>query len=70
MKEITAKQKELYKTIKDFIEVNGYSPTIRELKELTNIKSTSATYYKLLSLKEKKYIDFIKNSPRTIRILK
>ena len=69
-KELTEKQKELYDAIKDFIKVNGYPPTIRELNEIINVKSTAPTFNKLRELKEKGYISYANNKSRTIKILK
>lgn len=68
--ELSKKQMELYQAIGTFIEHNGYSPTIRELNEITNIKSTSTTFTKLKQLKKKGYITYAENKSRTIRILK
>ena len=67
---LTKKQLELYEVIKAFIEKNGYPPTIRELNEITNIKSTSTTFVKLLQLKKKGYIEYAENKSRTIKLLK
>lgn len=67
---MTKKQEELYKAIKEFIEVNGYAPTIRELNEITNKKSTATTFNKLLQLKKKGYITYEEGKSRTIKILK
>ena len=67
---MTTKQKILYEAIKNFINENGYSPTVRELCKMTNIKSPSTTFAKLQHLKRMKYISYEENKPRTIKILK
>lgn len=67
---MTEKQKTLYEAIKKFINEHGYSPTVRELCELTNKKSPSTTLAKLRCLKRMKYISYEENKPRTIKILK
>lgn len=66
---MTNKQEELYIAIKEFINKNGYSPTVRELGELTNIKSPATTYGKLIILKRKGYITYEEGKSRTIKIL-
>lgn len=67
---MTKKQEELYLAIKSFIKDNGYAPTVRELNEITNIKSPATTYAKLIQLKRKGYITYIEGKSRTIKILK
>lgn len=68
--ELTKKQEKLYLAIKNFIEKNGYAPTIREINEIINIKSTSTTFTKLLQLQKKGYITYINGKARTIKLLK
>ena len=67
---MTEKQEELYLAIKSFINKNGYAPTVRELNEITNIKSPATTFGKLIQLKKKGYITYIEGKARTIKILK
>ena len=67
---MTKKQEELYEAIKEFINKNSYSPTVRELCKLTNVSSPATTFDKLSKLKKKGYITYEKNKPRTITILK
>lgn len=67
---LTKKQEKLYLVIKNFIEKNGYAPTIREINEIINIKSTSTTFTKLLQLQKKGYITYINGKARTIKLLK
>lgn len=66
---MTKKQEELYIAIKEFINQNNYSPTVRELCEITNTKSPATTFGKLIILKKKGYITYEKNKARTIKIL-
>ena len=68
--ELTKKQEKLYLAIKNFIKKNGYAPTIREINEIINIKSTSTTFTKLLQLQKKGYITYINGKARTIKLLK
>lgn len=67
---MTKKQEELYIAIKEFIKKNGYAPTVRELCEITNVKSPATTFSKLIILKRKGYITYIEGKSRTIKILK
>lgn len=67
---MTRKQEELYKAIKEFINEKGYAPTVRELCEITDIKSPATTFGKLIILKRKGYITYEKNKSRTIKVLK
>lgn len=69
MKKLTEKEELIYKTIKEFITTNGYSPSMRELCKLTKIKSTASISNYLESLKDKGYITYIPNKNRTVRVI-
>lgn len=65
-KELTKEQEDVLNIIKDFIKSNGYSPTDRELCDITGKKSLGTiSYYKKI-LKKKGYIDYVFNRKRTI----
>lgn len=66
---LTNKQEEVFNIVKEFIEKNGYSPSIRELCALTNKKSTSTISDYLMILKDKGYITYQIGKNRTIRII-
>ena len=66
----TITQAKLYYAIKDFIEENGFSPTIRELNDILGKHSPGTIYPCLKILKRKGYIDFAEKKYRTIRITK
>lgn len=68
--ELSKKQMELYQAIATFIKHNGYSPTIRELCQIVDNKSTSPVFDKLNKLRKKGYITYIDGKSRTIRLLK
>lgn len=68
--ELTEKQINIYKSIKAYIKEHKISPTVRELCELNDIKSTCTIHDYLMKLKEKGYITFIEHSGRSIVILK
>jgi repressor LexA len=69
MERLTAKQSILLFKIEGFINEFGYSPSIRELCDMTNHKSTATIYYGLNQLKRKGYIQYQENKNRTIRII-
>jgi len=66
---LTDKQEEVFNIVKEFIEKNGYSPSIRELCVLTNKKSTSTIAEYLMVLSDKGYITYQVGKNRTIRII-
>lgn len=59
----------LYKSIKKYHESNGYSPTIRELREICDYKSTSTVYEHLKVLERAEYIVMGERKSRSIKIL-
>lgn len=70
MHKLTTKQKNVLDTIATFIEEHNYAPTIRELGLLLSLASPSTVKGYLDKLKDKGFINFETNSPRTIRIIK
>ena len=56
--------------IKDYIEQNGFSPTVRELCEIVGLKSSSTVHNHLNKLESKGFITKMGNSPRTLKVLK
>lgn len=70
MEKLTEKQEELLYCIKSYINSYGFSPSIRELQEMMNKKSTSTIKQGLDILRNKGYISFQDHKVRTIRILR
>lgn len=66
---MTERQKEIYEAIKEYIEENKISPTVRELCKITGSKSTSTVHSILDRLQDKGYISKRKDSPRSIAIV-
>ena len=66
---ITAKQTEILEFIKEEILSKGYPPTVREICEHVNLKSTSSVHSHLETLERKGYIRRDPTKPRTIEIL-
>lgn len=66
---LTSKQEEILNIIKKFINKNGYSPTIRELCEISNRRSPATIKTFLDILYEKGYVTYNPKKSRTIRII-
>lgn len=72
MAKISREQYELnlkttYQCIKEFIEKNGYSPSMREIADNTK-RSLDTVFNHVYELKEQGKIDFIQGKARTIRL--
>ena len=67
---MSEKQKEILEIIKTFIKENGYSPTIREICKLANIKSTAAVHAHIKKLKAEGHITTGVDMPRSIALIK
>lgn len=59
----------LYKAIKEYHTDNGYSPTVRELQEMCNYKSTSTVHSHLKTLERAEYIEMAERKSRSIKLL-
>lgn len=66
---LTKHQEKILNIIKDFINKNGYSPTVREIGKISDLKSTSTIKTYLDILYTKGYITYIPKLSRTIRII-
>jgi SOS-response transcriptional repressor LexA len=67
---LTDKEKQILKAIINYIDKNEISPTVREIADITQIKSTSTVQGHLEKLKNKGYIGRRETMPRTIRVLR
>lgn len=67
---MSEKQKEILEIIKTFIKENGYSPTIREICNIANIKSTSSVHGHIKRLKAEGHITSGVDMPRSIALTK
>lgn len=63
------RQKQIYEFIKSYIEVNNYSPSIREISVGVGLKSSSTVHGHLDTMRDKGYINFMDSLPRTISIV-
>lgn len=66
---ITSKQQEILEYIKSEILSKGYPPSVREIGEAVNLKSTSSVHSHLESLEKKGYIRRDLAKPRAIEIM-
>ena len=69
MDELSGKQKRVYLYIKSYIEENGYPPTVREICEAVQVKSTSTAHGYLTRLEKKGFIKRDTSRPRAIGLL-
>ncbi len=59
----------IYDYIVDYVNINNYSPTIREICKGVNLKSTATVYNHLLLLEDINMIRMEHNKVRGIRII-
>lgn len=64
------KESKLLNAIVKYIDENGFSPSIRELREIVGCKSTSTVHRYLNRLELEGYIERKENSPRAIKVFK
>ena len=63
-------QKNILIAISEFIDNEGFPPTVREIGEVVGLASSSSVHSNLNKLEMKGYITKRKDSPRSIRVLK
>ena len=68
MKDLTLRQQEILTFIEHYEWRNGYWPSIREIQEKFNFKSTNAVMGHLRALERKEVIERIPGQARTFRI--
>jgi repressor LexA len=66
---ITKKQTEILEYIRDELLAKGYPPSVREICQAVNLKSTSSVHAHLASLEANGYIRRDPTKPRTIEII-
>ncbi len=59
----------VYNFIVEFIQKNGYSPSVREICVGTDLSSTASVYMHLLKLEDERKIQMKKKSTRAIRVI-
>ncbi len=68
-KALSAKQQQILDYIKEEILKRGYPPTVRDICEAVNLKSTSSVFSHLETLEKRGYIRRDPAKPRTIEII-
>ena len=66
---LTKRKEEIYNFIVKYKEDNGFPPSIREIGNHVNLKSTSSVHQPLASLEDLGYIKIHRDVPRGIQIL-
>jgi repressor LexA len=69
-KPITARQREVYVWIANYVAERGYSPTFREIAKAFGWKSANAVVCHLVPLRKKGFLTWEEGAYRTIRCLK
>jgi len=69
MKKVTSRQQAIYSYIKEFVSLHKFPPTIREIGEKFDIKSTNGVRDALLSLERKGLIKKLSRQARSIELL-
>lgn len=70
MEKLTEAQQELYEWLVEYIRVNQYSPSIRQMMQAMNLKSPAPIQSRLEHLRNKGYIDWNEGKARTIQVLR
>lgn len=69
MRELTKRQSEIFKYIKQTVHSKGYPPSVREIGEAVGLASSSTVHGHLSRLEEKGYIKRDPTKPRAIEIV-
>lgn len=59
----------VYDFLLEYIDKNGFAPSVREIGEEVGLKSTSSVVYHLSALEEEGRIEIKGNSPRAIKLV-
>lgn len=66
---VTKRQKEIYDFIRDFIERNGYSPTLEEIGRQFRLSSVATVHKHLTNLEQRGWIRRRSNLSRSIEVI-
>lgn len=65
---LTRCENKVFTIIKEYIEQNGYSPSVRDIVEIYGVSSPATIHFFLRNLKNLGYINYIDGKSRTIRV--
>lgn len=65
---LTEKQQKIFDIIKNYIDKEKISPTVREIGRIAGLNSTSSVHAHIERLEKKGYIYRLDNCPRSIRV--
>ena len=68
MARTSTKQEEIFRFVSDYIEAHGYAPSIREIGEAVDLKSTATVYYHLGALQKEGRLNMDRARKRSITI--
>ncbi|MBM6861964.1 hypothetical protein H9X78_16160 [Clostridium saudiense] len=63
------KREEILTFIKEYVSLRQYPPTIREIGDAVNLKSSSSVHSHLNKLEKEGKLEIERNKPRAIRVL-
>jgi len=66
---LTKRQKEIFDFIKDYLETNGYSPSLHEIGDQFGIRSMNGVHKHMKVLEERGYIQRMLNKARSIQLV-
>jgi len=69
MKDLTARQKQILRYIKDEVQLKGYPPSVREIGEAVGLQSSSSVHAHLRKMEELGHIRRDPTKPRAIELL-
>ena len=69
MEKLTKRQYDILQTVKKFMAVHGYPPTVREIGKELNLSSPATIHFHLKKIAEKGYIKKDNSKNRTIELL-
>lgn len=64
------RQQAILIAIRVFWRQNGYAPSVRELQAMCEVSSVSVVNYHLRRLRTAGLIDYVDNTPRTVRLVR
>lgn len=67
---LNSKESQILDIIEDYINANGFSPSIREIGEIIGLSSSSSVHAYMKKLEEKGFIERLENFPRAVRLIK